>query len=127
MLITLYVYSFRLNLPSTSVFIFYHCYNKLPLTCGSKQHRFIILRFCRLEVQHVLTGLKSKSQRSCIFFQSLKGRIRLMPFLVSTSCLHILALGLLPLSSKSIVLHLSGYSAVIASFLLNSARKGSLI
>lgn len=74
-----------------------------------------------------LTGLKSKHQQDCIPCWRLKRRISLKQFPASTSCLHILALGPLPLSSKSAALHLSDYSVVTSSSLLNPAREGSLI
>lgn len=79
------------NLVVPPGFIYYCCYDWLPLTLWLKEHRFSLLWFWRSEVQHRSHGAKTKVSGPCSFWR-LSGRIRFQllkaarfPWLMATS------------------------------------------
>lgn len=66
-------------------FVFYCCHNILPQTQGLKQHKLIILHFCRSEIRHPSPQAKIKVLAGLQSFLETLGRICfLAPFDLST-------------------------------------------
>lgn len=78
------------TLPLPNILIFCFCYKNYKYSV-LKQHKFIILWFCRLKVQHVSHWTKIKVLAGlCFFWESLKENPFNLPFPVSRGYLHFL-------------------------------------
>lgn len=70
---------------------------------GLKQRKFIILQFCKLEVQQGLIGLKSRCWWGFAPSGSSRGEFVSILFLAFKGCLHSLAHVSFPLCSKTVL------------------------
>ena len=87
------------------------CYT-LPQTWWLKTTHFIILQFCKSEVQHKSPGLNIKA--GLLSFLQTMGHSMSLPFPPSRSCLHSLTHGPFFICKTS-MLHLSDHTSVVTS------------